>query len=219
MAPLHRPKPWAFAAVATAALVLSLGFALPFANGSSTSHPANKTSAGASSIEMLSPDFADNERGTEILATTLRTSSTVDLLLEVSLECALWTEVISSTDENNPFGFGPLSRAEARITVWVEFDGVPVAMDASDADGRVVFCERVHEQELQDEDDSTNLTSRHYQASRQANSFTWFLLDAGSGVHTVTVKADIESSNTEGSYADGAVGKRTLVVDPTRFER
>jgi len=152
-----------------------------------------------------------------VLATTIKTSKPTDLLLQLSMECALWTKVVSTTIQNHPSGYGPYSEAKARVVAWVEVDGVPARL-ADDDDSKIMFCDRVHEQELSDIDNSTgNHTISQYLKTRSANAFDWVVLDAGSGVHTVVVKVDIDASNTKGAYAEGAVGKRTLIVEPTRF--
>jgi len=215
MSPKNRT--WMLALAAIALVAIPFAFAAPWSDGSG-SGPANKTTAAGSGVEMLQSDFADTEAGTTILSASLKTSKPTDLLLTISLECALWTEVVSTTIQDHPMGFSPVGRAEAHVTVWVEVDGVPVKVASDDPDGKVVFCDRVHEQEVSDTDDSTgNWTLRQYLETRSANSFEWIHLDSGSGVHTVTVKADIQSYNTEGSFAQGAIGKRTLVIEPVKF--
>lgn len=213
----RKHTPWIALAVALT-IAVPLALAGPLGGSSGGSGPANKTSAAGSGVEMLPPDFADGDQGTTILTTSLKASKPTDLLLTVSLECSLWTEVSSTTIQDHVMGLGPVARAEAQVVVWVELDGVPVKVASDDPDGRIVFCERVHEQEISDMNNSTgDWTLRQYQKTRSANAFTWASLDVGSGVHTLTVKAEIESFNTEGSYAEGAVGKRTLIVEPTRF--
>jgi hypothetical protein len=214
-----RKMPWALLASLTA-LALATGFSLAGATsgGASGSNAANKAKAAGSSIEVLDEDASDTDLGQEILATSIKTSGPQDLILHLSLECALWTETQVTTIPNHPLGLSSFSRAEAHIVVWVTIDGVPVKVDGGDQDGKVAFCERVHENELKDMDGETgNFTLRTYLETRQANAFNWWKLDVGSGTHQVKVYADIESFNTEGAYAKGAIGKRTLIVDPAHF--
>lgn len=200
---------------------MALAFALPLAMAvplSDDGEPkaANKTAAAASDHVDLMPDVRDTDLGVTVLETTIKTSSPTDLLLQVSLECALWTEVISSTVDEHPEGYTSFARAEARVVVWVEVDGQSVELPPSD--GSVTFCDRVHEQEIFDIDESTgNFSIRQYLATKTANAFNWFTFDVGSGVHHIAVKADIEADNTEGSFAEGGIGARTLIVEPTRF--
>lgn len=208
-------KPLIIAAVA-------LALAAPFVSAALTGNPsasnaANKTAASGSSLEVLQSDVVDTDVGLAILTTTIKTSKPTDLLLQLTMECALWTEVVSTTVQDHADGIGPFSRAEAHVNAWILIDGRPVSVAGND-DGRITFCDRVHEQELSDIDNSTgNHTIRQYLETRSANAFNWVVLDAGSGTHTVTVMVDIESYNTEGAMAKGAVGKRTLIVEPTRL--
>ncbi|MEK6975160.1 MAG: hypothetical protein AABY18_02320 [Candidatus Thermoplasmatota archaeon] len=200
---------------ATAVALLAPFVSAALTDGSSNA--ANKTAANGSTIQSLSADVIDNDAGLAVLSTSIKTSKPTDLLLQLTMECALWTEVISTTIQNHPAGYEPYSRAEAHVVAWVEVDGVAVKVASGD-DGKVVFCDRVHEQELSDIDNSTgNHTIRQYLETRNANAFNWIVLNAGSGVHTIVVKVDIQASNTEGAFAEGAVGKRTLIVEPTRF--
>ncbi len=50
-----------------------------------------------------------------------------------------------------------------------------------------------------------------------ANSFNWPVVDLGSGLHTIQVLATIEAANTEGSFAEGGIAKRTLTVETAHF--
>lgn len=204
-------------AIALAIMMVPAIFAAPFGSDGEPK-AANKTAAGSGDAVDLQSDLSDGvtEQGVPILDAFIKTSNPTDLILSVSLECALWTEVISTTLDEHPAGYTAYGRAEARVEVWVEIDGVPVTM--GDSDGRVTFCDRVQEQEIDDIDDDTgNFTLRQRLETTQANAFNWATTDVGSGVHHIVVYADIEADNTEGSFADGAVGFRTLIVEPTRF--
>lgn len=204
-------------AIAIAVMMVPAIFAAPLGDNGEPK-PANKTAAGSGDAVDLQSDLSDGltEQGVTILDAFIKSSNPSDLILSVSLECALWTEVISSTIDDHPEGYTSFSRAEARVEVWVEIDGVPVTM--GDSDGRVTFCDRVQEQEITDIDEDTgNFTIRQRLETTQANAFNWAVTDVGSGLHHIVVKADIEADNTEGAYADGAVGFRTLIVEPTRF--
>jgi hypothetical protein len=203
--------------IAVAVIALSAPF-VSAALSDGGSNAANKTSANGSKVEYLSADVLDSDKGLTVLTTTIKTSKTVDLLVQLTMECALWTEVISTTIDEHEAGYGPFSRAEAHVVAWVEMDGVPVKVSGDDTNGRVTFCDRVHEQELSDIDNSTgNHTIRQYLETRNANAFNWVVLNAGTGTHVITVKVDITAYNTDGAFAEGAVGKRTLIVEPTRF--
>jgi hypothetical protein len=200
------------AAVAVACLLLPLGTA-------NESNAANKAAAAGSGFRYLGT-AADPLAPTAILDTFIKTGGPQDVVIQVALECSLLTDVFSTTMDDHPEGYTAIGRAEAHVVVWVTIDGVPVTISSDDEDGKVTFCDRVHQQELRDVDDSTgNFTVRQFQETMTANAFNWVALDLGSAVHHVQVFATIEAANTEGSFAQGAVAKRTLIVEPVQFSQ
>lgn len=172
----------------------------------------------ASSSENVDP-FEGAEGTKDILDGSLRLSTQNDMIVSVTMECALWTEVIVHDEPS----MGPTnSRAEARIIAWPEVDGVKAGPE-------VVFCDRVHEVELieqftGEDDDTDNLTMRQYLATRSANAFNWLIIDPAVGpednVLDIVIKATMEQAVTEDSEntAYGAVGTRTLVITPVRLD-
>lgn len=64
----------------------------------------------------------------------MRTSSPADLLLLVTLGCALWTDVTTVGNDDQ--------QAVASVEVWVEIDGGTVQVSDED-DGHAVSCNRV----------------------------------------------------------------------------
>src|SRR5919198_115277 len=59
---------------------------------------------------------------------------------------------------------------------------------------------------------------RLFQKTRSANAFNWGALNVGNGIHTLVVKAQLDASVTGvGTFAQAAVGKRTLVVQPAKL--
>lgn len=200
------------AAVAVAALLLPLGSA-------NESNAANKAAAAGSGFRYLGT-AEDPLAPTAILDTFIKTGGPQDVVIQVALECSLLTDVFSTTMDDHPEGYTAIGSAEAHVVVWVAIDGVPVAISGDDTDGKVTFCDRVHQQELRDIDDSTgNFTVRQFQETMTANAFNWVALDLGSAVHHVEVFATIEAANTEGSFAQGAIAKRTLIVEPVQFSQ
>ncbi|MHB1260760.1 MAG: hypothetical protein ACYC2H_03495 [Thermoplasmatota archaeon] len=170
------------------------------------SNGANKTSAAGSTIEFLGPALEQT-----VLATTIKTSAPQDLIFSVTLECALWTTVATIGND--------VSEARATITVKVLFDGVAVPISSDDADGSVVFCDRLHRQTTTDFDDE-DARIEQYLATRSANGFNWLLPDVGSGVHTVQVVADLVTAvDGSGALAEAAIGHRTLIVEPTHLSQ
>ena len=173
-----------------------------------TSYPADKAGVVASDVDTAGP----GETMT-LLATHMRTSNTADLILGVTAECSLVTDVstMGSTDDES---------ASGTSRIWVTIDGktVPVATDkngGSADDGKVTFCNRFYQRQ-QDFLDPTS-TIKTYLRTRQAHAFNWVALNVGMGVHEIKVLGQLTTTATQGSHAEVAVGKRTLVIEPTHM--
>lgn len=193
-----------------ALLLVAAVLAAPLLVPADATHtPANKTFASGSAFTMASAPLSEGSSSEEmvLLSGSMRTSSPTDLLVTVSLECALWTEVAV-------VGNGDAESA-ASVTVWVEMDGRRVPVADGD-DGEVVFCDRVHGADTRDLDDQ-DARFRQYLRTRSANAFHWALVDAGSGVHEFVVKARVDAHVSGLGEAHGAVGKRTLLVEPVKM--
>lgn len=165
--------------------------------------PADQTAAAGSETEVVGP----NEE-VVLLSEDVRTSSPSDLVLNVTAECSIVTDVTTVGNDNQ--------RAFGEVKVWVEIDGEHVAISSADSDeGRVVFCNRAYERttSMFDDEDATIQT---FMETRQANGFNWMALDVGNGVHTIEVKATLDTESTENAEAEAVVGNRTLIVEPTK---
>lgn len=179
-------------------------------------NPANKTAAAGSTLKYVPPDWADDDEGTVILSTFVKSGGPADLLLGLSLECSLTTETAVTTIGDHDI-LTDTSRAEARVEVWLTIDGEPIPVSGGD-DGKVTFCDRVQEQRLEDMDEGTsNWTMRTHLRTKSAHSFNWVTFDVGSGTHLIEVLADINAESDDGALAEGYIGKRTLLVETTRF--
>lgn len=169
--------------------------------------PADRVTVAGSSLEVMTSSVSDGSTSetVEILHTQMRTSNPADLVLQVTLECALWTEVTTVGNDEQ--------RAEATVTVWIEVDGQPVQVSDTD-DGKAVFCNRDYEVTTFQFDDE-DATIERYLETRAANGFNWVAEDLGEGVHDIVVKAQLEGQATSNAEAKAAIGQRTLVVQPT----
>ena len=202
----------------TLALVVAGGAALTLTSppqARATHEPADKINVSASTVEVMQTQvgLGASSQQVTLLSATFRNSTPADLIIQVTEECALWTDIVS-----------PESEAAAAVTVWVELDGaaVPVTRDSNGDgvfddpdDGKVVFCNRAFRI-------STPLfvgdIIRLFQKTRSANAFNWGALNVGNGIHTLVVKAQLDASVTGvGTFAQAAVGKRTLVVQPAKL--
>lgn len=186
------------------ALALLFNGLVPTGAGA-THEPANKVSAAGSAGVVVDP-----AETVTLMSEKIKTSKPTDLILSVSLECVITTELTTVGNDS--------AAAEERVRVWVEIDGkaVPVSSDDPPADaGKVTFCDRLDQRttSLFDDEDATIKT---LQRTGQANAFNWMALDVGSAVHTIEVKAMFIKATDGDATALAAVGKRTLIVEPTK---
>lgn len=189
-----------------ALVALAVG-GLPFAGA--THSPADKVAVAGSTLEVMTAPIAEgatSERHT-LLAGSLRTSSPTDLILQVTAECALLTDVTNVGNSD--------SQSTAQVKIWIEIDEQPVGVTGGD-NGEVVFCNRAFRVVITDLDDE-DATFQHFLRTRAANAFNWITLNVGSGIHSIAVLAQLEATVTGAGMAQAIVGKRTLVVEPTKL--
>jgi hypothetical protein len=174
--------------------------------------PADKVVAGGDKTVVMAP-----QTGATLLTATMSTSKPTDLILSVTSECSILTTV-DNVGSSTATAFG-------QVRIWVEVDGqiVPVQSisnppQATPAGGddtdKAVFCERTHTVTFMPTTQTDTISQ--YQATKSANAFNWLRQNVGAGSHTITVKADLASSATNGT-AEAIVGNRTLVVEPTKM--
>ncbi len=174
--------------------------------------PANRMTASGSALEIMSAPLTSGAASEvhEILRGSVRLSSPTDLILRVTAECALWTDISVTGDAD--------SESIASVKVWAEIDGVavPVAADDTGADsGKVVFCNRAFRMVTSGMDE--NQTIQTFLRTRSANAFNWFTEDVPDGagvIHSIVVKTQLESKVTGVGEAKAGIGKRTLIVEP-----
>lgn len=204
--------------IAIGLAVLLVGVAVPWTlvPAEASHNPADKAAATGGTLEIMEATTDDGSFSEvhTVLQTDLRTSSPTDLVLQLSSECALWTDVTTVGNDQ--------SEAEAAVNAWVEIDGQPVPVSShapSNQTGVVTLCNRAFQVETMAFDDE-NATIQRYLRTKQANAFDWVSLDVGSGVHNVTVKAQLEghAQAEDGSArAKAIIGKRTLVIEPVKM--
>lgn len=199
----HGSKISFLTALVAATLVGGVVAATFLAPAIATHQPADKLSAFGSDLEVGEPGET-----LTILSGSMRSSSTTDIIVTLSLECSIITEVVTVGND--------ASEAQAKIVAWVEVDGVPIGVTAGD-NGEVTFCDRLNRQttSLFDDDDAT---IESYQATKSSHSFTWVALNLGNGIHTIEAKAALTAvTSDQEAFADAFIGKRTLVVEPTKL--
>ncbi len=195
--------------------LLAVGFAAAFVGGIFASHivgadsnaqPADKMAVAGSALAYSSPGQA-----VTLLAGAMKTSSPEDVVVSVSLECAIITQVTTVGNDN--------SQAFGQVKVWVELDGTPIPVSSDDTTdaGQVTFCDRAHQQTTSGFNADKNATITTYLSTRDANAFQWISLNLGAGDHTFVVKATLTQTASNNAIAQALVGKRTLVVEPTKL--
>jgi hypothetical protein len=168
-----------------------------------TSLPADKMSVIGSDVETMAP----GEDVSLLGPTRMRTSSTEDLIFQVTAECSLTTNVTTIGNDD--------SRAFGQVRVWVTVDGKEVAVAPGNSNGRVVFCNRAYQRTTEGFDDE-DATIKTFFSTREANGFNWVKLNLGNGIHTIEVRGELTKEATANATAMAAVGNRTLVVEPTK---
>lgn len=221
------------------ALLLTLVLNPMFANADH--QPADKVVASGGTVEEVgTSDTAvpgePIDGPTELLATTFKTSSPTDLMLHLTLECSIITDV-TTPGSGEPASIST-GEAEGRIKVWMTFDsedpavGV-IAINSTSSNpqphnpsspgediDKVTFCNRAHKQTLTDmeEEQDGNDELRTYLRTKAANAFNWVYMNTGNGLHTVRVWAEfVPGTITPESSASGFVGNRMLIVEPTKM--
>lgn len=177
---------------------------------------ANKYSVAGTGVEYLGPEVINGTESNqaEVMSTPIKTSPGEDLIIQVTMECSIWTTVATVGND--------VSEATATVKVWITVDGVVVPVSADDGDdedaGKVVFCDRTHRQTVTDLDDE-DARFETYQRTRSANAFNWIAVDVpgGSEAQDIVVHAELSGTSTDNAIAQAGIGHRTLVVEPVKL--
>src|SRR3954447_10989513 len=132
-------KSWLFGGSFVVAIALVSVIAV-VAIGASGGTPANKVTAAGDKAVVMSPPG----QSVTLLTATMATSKPTDLILSVTLECSILTDLTNSGTSS--------SQAHGQVRVWTEVDGqiVPVQSissppqntpPAGDDTDKAVFCE------------------------------------------------------------------------------
>lgn len=202
----------------------------------SQGQPADKVAATGSDVDEATDD-------TVILSEQMRVSSPADLILSVTAECTILTELTTGPDtaagaSDSAFAFGSV-----RLRVLIDGKEVPVAVDENsgpneggdgdaDADGNeigeVTFCNRAYQRTVSDgENAQDGIDEEHdFIRTRTANAFNWIALDVGTAyddiangqnILDIQVLADFDTDTAGDAVAEALVGSRTLTIEPGHF--
>lgn len=180
--------------------------------------PANKVAAAGSQVEVMGAGDT-----VAILQERVKVSSNADLVLSLTAECDILTELTTGGNgaEDSAGAFG-------QVRTWITVDNkvVPVSTDDVDETGKVVLCNRAHNKSITDAEDDGDGTDEEYDMTqtRQANGFNWLALDTGfayddrangNNVLDIVVWAEFTETTLNRADAEALVGHRTLIVEPT----
>ena len=203
-------------ALLTGSMAVAVAGGLFFA-GAQTSRvgagaPADKVTVAGSTLTVMGPNTTAT-----VLKASMKTSNPEDLVLQLTAECSIVTNVTATSNGGAATGSG-------EVDMQVKIDGVavpivsvpgqnaqkpPSALD----DGRVVFCNRVFTMTITTTGSSTD-TINTYEKSKATNAFNWAAFNIGSSPspHLITVDATFSTSDAS---QQAVIGNRTLIVTPT----
>jgi hypothetical protein len=186
-----------------------------------THTPADKVVASGSKMVVVGPAV-----GVPILTATLKTSKPTDLILNVNMECSIFTRLVTG-------GMSPdTAQATGDIRAWIEIDGVTVPINSMSsppqnpplpgdpATDSVTFCNRTYSRTVSDlEGDANTDLEDDFIDTKSANSFTWLRLNLGNlpSPHRIVVMATLTESATPDATAEAVIGNRSLIVEPAKL--
>ena len=193
-------------------VLLGLGLLCLSALPAEAQESANKTSAMVARGDI---NFLANGQTVEILSEVVKTSKPTDLLLSVTAESSIITDVTTMGNDDQ--------YAKGALQVYITINGNVVMSPAPAGPGNlphgdtggVVFANRMYQRQttLFDDEDAT---IRTFMDTRHAAGFNWMAFNVGSGTHTIKVFATYSQENTGTASASGAIGTRSLVVQPVK---
>lgn len=214
-------------AMVVALLVVAIAYLVAREPVQANHTPADKVSGGSSEIVKvpIGPVVGAGTDANNIIGpVTVRSSKPSDMILAVTLECSILTEVTSNTAATS-------ATAEGLIRVWVVIDNVVVPITttstsppqnppaAGNDSDKVTFCNRVHRLSQTDAEAENGAvdTTTSFIETKEANAFNWLRFNMGSGIHEIKVRADLDTSTVNTATASGYVGNRTLIGQPAKL--
>ncbi|HZS14222.1 MAG TPA: hypothetical protein VFC09_06455 [Candidatus Dormibacteraeota bacterium] len=153
--------------------------------------PADKVTVAGSTTDVIGAGQTQT-----VLSAVMKTSAPEDLVLQLTSECSIVTQVFTSGTAS--------ATASGEVDMQVLIDGTPVPIvslpgqnaqkpPSSLDDGRIVFCDRVNTQSFTDEATSNATTGQdmltEYERTKQTDAFNWAAFNVGAGTHTISVQA------------------------------
>lgn len=213
------------------ALALAIGLVIGTAglgNAGGTGIPANKATAAGSKRVVAGPDQV-----VRILSATMKTSKPTDLILQLTMECSIFTRLTTSNE-------GASATAAGTVKSWITIDGVVVPIESAsqppqnpppggiaplpgpDVDAPndgATMCHRTYHRTVSDGEDPADGidTQDDYIRTKSAHGFNWLRQNTGSGEHRIEVWAVLDQEVAGDATATVEIGNRTLIVEPTKM--
>lgn len=201
-----------FAGGLAATALIILGLSAAQAQAGPSSPPANKAAASGSSIEVAGP-----QQNKLLMSETVKTPGSGNLLLGVTLECSIVTNLVNTTDSSGT----STSSASGTIKVWLTIDGTATAGivkvsedDTGSEPGKVTFCDRAYRMDTAGLPQDSVI--RTYLSTKSAHGFNWMATNVGAGTHTIQVWATLSQAASTDATASAVIGKRTLTVEQVK---
>ncbi len=181
-----------------------------------TSDPANKTSAMIARGDIA---FAAPGQPVLIAEESVKTSKPTDLLLSVTAESSIITQVMTTGSETQS--------ADGTLEVFITIDGQVLTQPAPAPVGpgnpthgdtaAVVFANQAYRRTTQLGADDDSDTIQTYLQTKHASGFNWMAFNVGSGTHRIQVFARYtENETSPEATAQGVIGNRSLIVQPVK---
>jgi hypothetical protein len=179
-----------------------------------SSLPADKMTVTASKTSVQGPNS-----DVVVLKAQMKTSTPADLLLQVTSECTILSEITNTGSETQFY--------TSKVELWIELDGQPIPVVPAPTgtgatggsggadDGKVVFCNREFKRTTTF--DTSNESIKDVQNTEQANAFNWVALNVGNGVHDIVVHARFTDTNSADATAHGVLSARSLNATATNY--
>lgn len=214
--------------LSTALLGALVGVILASSQGVFATHtPADKVVAAGSKMVVTGPSIP-----VTILTATLKTSKPTDLILNVNMECSIFTSLV--TGGTGVMG-SDTATATGDIRAWVEIDDVVVPINSMSSppqnpplpgdpatDG-VTFCNRTYSRTVTDTENNTPMDGQDMESdyidTKSSNSFTWLRLNLGNlpAPHKIEVVAQLTTGTNGDATARAVIGNRSLIVEPAKL--
>jgi len=233
----HTSKLLALGVAAIMALSPVSGVAAPPSkDGTQSGTPSSKAATAINTISVSSDasfspcSAADNGPWVDVMQTTIKTSNVSDLFVGVSLVTGLFT---STTVSGNEKGTRSTATAMGGVAVRVLLDGQPGLAYPDQTGCGVTFDQRIQTLTamLGNIFDSCfagggttatgcTLTPEEITLvldTTSAHSYNYILPNVGSGGHTLTIQAQINTSASTGAVAEAMFGLGSLTVEAVRL--